>query len=74
MITHSISTIGSNTLKGMIADLAWKQHREIKEVIAQEHLFIYDDVHPNLHLDDIVDDIAWLYHHGATKVTLNKRR
>ena len=52
---HTTTNINTEDELKKAFDLA----REITfSMIAQEHLFIYDDVHPNLPLDAIVDDIA----------------
>lgn len=71
-IIHNVETIGTNTLKGTVTAYALLMKVEIKDAIANKHIFNYKEVNPNLPHDDLVSDVVWLMKRGAADVILVK--
>lgn len=72
IVDYSIDTIGDNTLKGTVANHALKAKIPLEEAIKSHHVFFYRDYNQNMPIERLVDDVAWLYAHGALSVRLKK--
>ena len=72
MRTYSIDTIGDNSLKVSVWKGAVSNSVTFEQQLKDDQVFEYKAVHPNLHIDRLIDDVAWLYEHGAKSVKLKQ--